>query len=264
MTKLLTQPLLISIVLLLAGIIVSASRARRSRQRVALVLISVGTSALLVFSIPFVGSLLDRSLAIEPSAGPMRPEYVVVLSGGYQTGARPELDVLTPDTIQRVIMGVLVWRDAPLARMVMTGAVPKRGRDLGRITELMAMAAISRGVPPSAIIRETMARNTREHPGRVLALPGVGSRTRIALVTSSVHERRALIEFRRYFAQVEARPVPDARVRSVETWTDLLPQNDGLFESTAAIQEWIGILWYRVLALRDGSPSPRFSRKATR
>ncbi len=156
--------------------------------------------------------------------------------------------------------GVLVWKEAPSARLVMTGTVAKKGRSPGRITELMAMAAIRRGVPPSVIIREMGARNTREHPLRVLALPGVTSFSRLALVTSAVHERRAMIEFRRHFAHVDAEPVPESHVRLIETWTDLLPQNDGLFESTGALQEWIGIIWYRMLALTDGSRTQRLSR----
>ena len=255
MAKIITQPLMLFLCLMIAGVLVSwiANRLHGAfLRRLALVVACVSLVLLAALSTPAVASLLRDSLAV-PSGPAVTPDYIVVLAGGYSAAAMPDQDSLSSESMQRVLAGVHDWKQHPSARMIFTGAVRKGSRSLGRITELMAEVAICHGVPPAAIIRETAARNTREHPIYVLRLPGVGGGSGLAIVTSRIHERRALIEFRRYFTRVWATPIPEAYSWRGTQWGDWIPQNDGLVASTAAIQEWVGILWYRILALRDGT-----------
>jgi uncharacterized SAM-binding protein YcdF (DUF218 family) len=200
---------------------------------------------LAILSTPVVGGLLQDSVTLRSQDGETEPEYIVVLSGGLQEGVSPDLDVLSTDTMKRVLFGVQYWKMHPSARIVMSGA--NRGHNRGRVTELMAEIAECRGVPSASIIRETNAFDTSEHPVRLRAMPGFTPTTRLAIVTSGWHERRAIIEFRRYFRFAFPQPVPSAEPLRVYDW---IPDTTrGLLRSTAAIQEWAGIAWYRIRVL---------------
>ena len=105
--------------------------------------------------------------------------------------------------------------------------------------------AVSRGVPPQSIELETWSTHTREHPLGLLRLPRITPATRVGVVTSDWHMRRARLIFRRYFADVTAHPAVASPPPFV--LNDLLPTDDGLADTTTALQEWIGIAWYALV-----------------
>ena len=250
--KILTHPLPVALLAQICAITIYWIRVRKRRAIGPLgwpmAVVSVAVLFLTILSVPVVGELLQDSLSVRPAAD-MTPDYVVVLSGGSEEGVSPDLDVLSSETTKRVLSGVRYWNTHRSARMVMTGAGP--GRNPGRETELMAEVARCRGVPSASIIREPTAMSTHEHPLRLRALPGFQPTTRLVIVTSAWHERRAVAEFRRYFAVVAPQSVPPARHRILSNW---IPDARGLVHSTDAIQEWVAIIWYRVLALFESAP----------
>lgn len=211
-------------------------------RTLAMIVITTVVVLVIAVSMPVVAQPALESLALPPVRGEFTPDYIVVLSGGYEIGASPESDLLSTETMKRVLYGVQYWKEHPTAQIVMTGA--GHGENLGRETELMAAVAEWRGVPAAAILREPMARNTREHPIRLRAM-GIGSTKRLAVVTSPWHERRAMVEFRRYFVNAVPQTFPLPHNRGITVW---IPDSRGLAMSTDATQEWVGIVWYRVLA----------------
>jgi uncharacterized SAM-binding protein YcdF (DUF218 family) len=246
MTKILTQPLVFLLILQFFVLLICWKRLA-SRKSIAgpLALLSLTILLLGALSIPAVGTLLQESVTLLPTAEAAEPEYIVVLAGGLQEGTSPDLDVLTTDSMKRVLFGVRYWKMHPSARIVITGA--NRGRNQGRVTELMAESAQCHGVPAASIIRETNSFDTSQHPVRLRATPGFTPETRLAIVTSAWHERRAVTEFRRYFRFADPQAVPTAEAPRPLDW---FPDNRGLLRSTAAIQEWAGIAWYRIRAMR--------------
>jgi uncharacterized SAM-binding protein YcdF (DUF218 family) len=252
LAKILTQPLVIAIVVQLFAIAGCSITLRRHPTAVAmrrpLAVIFAAVLALGILSMPAVAELLNSSLEVRCSSGRLPPDFIVVLTGGYREGATRDLDVLSADGLQRVLFGVRYWKEHRGARLVMTGTRVD-SRYPGRMTELMAEAAVCHGVPAAAIIRETEARSTREHPIRLLGMPGFSPASRLVIVTSRYHERRALAEFRRYFVSVEPQAVATPREALTASARNWIPQEDALVASTSAVHEWIGILWYGLLAL---------------
>jgi uncharacterized SAM-binding protein YcdF (DUF218 family) len=117
-------------------------------------------------------------------------------------------------------------------------------RPLENESILMANLAIARGIPERFVVREPLATCTREHPIRIKSLSGINSRTRIGVVTSSWHMRRALAEFQKHFDQVI--PYPTEAEHSPWSVLDIFPQAGQLSHSTELIHEWIGKLWYAI------------------
>jgi uncharacterized SAM-binding protein YcdF (DUF218 family) len=180
----------------------------------------------------------------------------LVLGGGYLPGVIPDEDILVAENQRRVLHGVILWRRYPNARMVFLGAAHEyedvRGAD--RMVRLMAETALNMGVSASALMLEPRSRNTREHPIEALDLPGVTPATPVAVVTSGAHMRRARREFSRHFQQIQAYPV--LSVPRPLSWNDFIPEAGILGGNTTLVQEWVGMLWYTILAAQSPPIKP--------
>lgn len=249
--KFLVNPFLWYLLLQAAGLLVLQRRSA-DRSRIWIRTLLFLTLLLAIFSTSFIRRGLEASLVVPPFSGnTVAPAFIFVLGGGYQPGIIPDEDFLAAESQRRVLHGITLLRRYPNARMVFSGAAYeyKSIREVGRLVQLMAEAAQSRGVPMSAVLLEPRSRNTREHPIEALRLPGVTSSTPIALVTSSWHMRRAQREFCRYFKQVQSYPLLE--VQSTLGWQDFIPDAGALVVNTVMLREWVGMLWYAILGNED-------------
>ncbi|HYM61732.1 MAG TPA: YdcF family protein [Thermoanaerobaculia bacterium] len=244
--KSLAEPLLP--LLLLAGIslLIALRRSERARRRPLFAALAA-VVLIWIVSTQACARLIGYTLELPPEPEVASPEVIAVPSGGASRSADPALDVLSTSTGARVAAAVVWWHANPSARLIMTGADRLPGRTSARTLEIMRDEAILRGVPRARIEVETRSLTTREHPLGLLFLPGITPATRVGLVTSAWHMRRALREFRRYFTTVIPHGVPPAETTPL-TIGDFLPSADGLRGSTMRIEEWIGIGWYSVRA----------------
>ncbi|MCU1230411.1 MAG: hypothetical protein JWO97_3295 [Acidobacteria bacterium] len=241
--KTLTDPLLV--ILTLAAILLFFAARRTSGNPRRLIVISILlTIALWLLSTPLVSGLLTRSLFITPDATDVAPDVIVVASGGVVLGANPEFDTPSYASNARIIAGVQWWRQYPHARLVLAGADTWPGGRSTRSLEVMRDRAIEHGVPPSAIELETWSTSTREHPLGLLKLRGITPNTRVGVVSSAWHMRRAVNEFRRHFRTVIVHPVPARRIDRVLYINSILPDETSLGATTSALHEWIGSAWY--------------------
>jgi uncharacterized SAM-binding protein YcdF (DUF218 family) len=175
------------------------------------------------------------------------PKYIIVLGSGFHQGSILEEDYLDDVSYGRVLRGVSVWHRYPTAKLIVSGAslnYPFRSPD--RMVQLMANVAASAGVPRIQIIKEPRALNTRQHPLEVLKFPEITYRTPIAIVTSPWHMRRAKQEFGRYFTTTQYHPVIFAPTSL--TWQSFIPDAGALRISTRYIKEWVGLVWYALVA----------------
>lgn len=189
---------------------------------------------------------LHRDWAYHPERDSINPEYIVVLSGGFHFASIPEHDLISPETALRTAHATRLAREFPEALVVFTGA-PRSRPEGPRMVDLMADFAISRGLDPDRVVLEPEARNTREHPLRVLELEGVEASSPLLVVTSVSHLPRARLEFDRIFSNM-AYAGAVSRLPDRPLWRQLLPSESALASSTTILQEWVGLLWYRLTA----------------
>lgn len=241
--KALTDPLLffLMVIVIFLGVVYRRSRDDRSLRRFVFLMLLL-TLAFGFLSTGFGAMIMRDFLLIEASPA-MRPDVIVVASGGHLPGDSRVEDVLTHSSHIRIVKGATWWLQNRHAQLVITGRDTYR-RNPSRSIDLMREEAIEQGVPADRIILEPQSRNTREHPRNVLRLPGIKRQTRIGLVTSDWHMRRTKREFERHFTVVIPFPSIDGDDDPSYSLSNFLPNSYALQISKIMLQEWIGLAWY--------------------
>ena len=203
----------------------------------------VSVSTLVFLSTGVATLIFDQILANETSPGPdWSPEFIFVLGGGYELGANAAQDFLGTESIRRVNAASAIWQKYPESKVVFSGKQPgtEDDRKPTRHGELSSEHAVSLGLTESRIIIESTSSNTREHPIEALKLSEVKRDSKIAIVTSDFHLRRASGEFRKHFLNVESFGTGD--VASGLSWLDFVPLATHLDENAYRIKEFAGII----------------------
>jgi uncharacterized SAM-binding protein YcdF (DUF218 family) len=240
--KTLTDPLLLFLFVTIALLIVAMRRGDAATRRIAFAAL-VLSIALWFLATPFGCLLLTRSLEVPADSDAIPPDVIAVLSAGSVRFDQHELNMPSSASSTRVVAAAMWWRQHPRARFILAGADSWPGGRSTRTLAIMRDVAIAHGVTPQAIEFDGWSTSTREHPLGVLRLRGITPSTRIGVVTSSSHMRRAAREFRRHFRYVIAHPAPPMQPIGPFV-NDVLPSSASLASSKVALDEWIGTAWY--------------------
>ncbi len=200
--------------------------------------------SLLIFLSTGVATFIFDAILASESSPPTnwKPEFIYVLGGGYEMGANESQDFLGTESIRRVNAASEIWLQYPLAKVVFSGQQPdtKDDRAPTRHGELSSAHALLIGLDKSRMIIESASENTRQHPIEALKLSGVKPNSKIAIVTSNFHLRRASGEFKKYFSDVKSFGTDDAT--NTISWLDIVPLATHLDANTYRIKEFTGIV----------------------
>ena len=238
---LLVLPLGLALLLLLLGLI------RRRRGPVLLAVV-----VLWLFSTGLVAQMLWRLVEWpwQRRAADHAPQAdaIVVLSGGRHAAPGPARASEWHDP-DRFLAGVELFRAGRAPLLLFTGGQSPFQAGLAPEGELYRREAIGLGVPADAIASTPPVRNTAEEAAAIRALlPQAPSR--VLLVTSAFHMRRAQRLFERQGMTVRPFPV-DFQARAA--WGGAialdplmwLPTSRGLDQSSRALRELLGRVIYR-------------------
>ena len=231
------------LVLLLAGFGLSLWRFRRLGR----VMLAVSILFLYLLSItPSADFLMEPLESSQRTLTPDRLPRIgtlVVLSGGASaTVYLPVSSRLTSSSSKRILEAVRLYHLMDKPKIVISGG---SGNPFVEVSEslLMRELLLSLRIPEKRIVIEGVSRNTFENAKGIQRLR---FKTPMILITSASHMGRALRVFKRL--GMEPLPAPcDFKARwSVDDPLRILPSGGALATSTAAIYEYIGILWYRL------------------
>ncbi len=229
--------------LLFLALAIFVKVANSKLNRVIKLLARVSISMLVFLSTGVATLIFDQILATETSPNSdWSPEFIFVLGGGYELGANAAQDFLGTESIRRVNAASALWQKYPQSLVVFSGRQPDTEPEstATRHGELSSGHAMSLGLTESRIIIESASSNTREHPIEALNLSLVKPDSKIAIVTSDFHLRRATGEFKKYFLSVETIGTGDAA--SGLSWLDFVPLATHLDENAYRIKEFAGII----------------------
>jgi len=125
------------------------------------------------------------------------------------------------------------------AGVIVTGIAPGPVPDA--TSRAMAELLMALGVPAGRIVRESAARNTRENARFSVALARSRGWTRLVVVTSAVHMRRSLAEFRRAGVEPVGAPV-DFVGKTFPGAGAFLPSSGGASRVGQVVHEILGFL----------------------
>ncbi len=228
--------------------LVAGMALRRRAPRISMSLLLLSTTALYALSTPWVSGVLLKSLEVGPPATPAmlkETDAIVVLGGGRKLD-QPEYgsDTLNGPTLERLRYAAYLHRTSQLPLLV-SGGKPQGGT----LSEghIMAQALQDEyGITPNWI--EERSLNTWENARLSAPLLKQAGITRIALVSHAWHLRRAVPLFEAQGLSVVPAGTQFASSR-LDSLLNLLPTTAALRDSTFALREWLGILWYKFRSL---------------
>ena len=214
-------------------------------------LVFLGALTLLLLSFPPFANVLTYSLESRvPAPTPnvlSTLDIIVVLGGGGHPsgGFRCEAE-LANRAYPRLYHAVRVFRRSHAAKLAFCGGEIREGKE--READIMKAMAMQLGVSEDRILTETNSRNTMENASRLVEQLAGQSGRRIGLVTTATHMFRSARTFRRQFPADTVVPIPVHHRYDPDPWRikGLRPSVTALEESTAAIHEWIGLIWYAI------------------
>lgn len=233
-------PPLSLVLLLTTGILV-----HRSRPKLAMSLILLSTTALYALSTPWVGGILLKSLEISSPIDPntlRKAEAIVVLGGGRRIAAEEYgSDTLNAASLERLRYAAYLHRATGLP-ILTTGGKPDGGLlGEGRIMKQVLQSEFQ--LPTRWV--EDQALTTWDN-ANLSALQLKNSRIQhIVLVTHAWHLRRAAPLFEAQGLTVTPAGTQFSTTH-IDSILDVLPTPAGLRDSTFALHEWLGILWYKL------------------
>ena len=229
-------------------------------RRISLIVIAL--IALYFLSTPYVARLLIDELETYPvltddQIDKERADAIVVLGGGRYTGA-PEYggDTVGGYTLVRLRYAAYLHHKTDLP-IIASGGSPYQEEAVSEA--VLAKHVLENEFQTGKVMTEGKSPNTRKnalYTAKLLKRKGIES---IYLVTHAIHMPRALDEFKR--AGIEAIPAPTRFIGSdlnlTPTYRQWLPTR--LNDTTTALKEHIGRMWYSLRNLWEewmGTPSP--------
>ncbi len=198
-----------------------------------------------------------RSLTLKLESAHMAPDpiptadAIVVLSGGIHAKTPPRPTVEVSEAGDRVLFGAELFRRGKAPQIICTGHIGTGSIGRRPEAEDMKDLLLMVGIPESAILLETEARNTHDHA--VNLCPTFASRQikRVLLVTTAMHMPRSLGVFQRSCPAVQYIPAPTdfrATFGPPVPWyrhaASLLPTPQTLADFTNVSHEYLGMLYY--------------------
>ncbi|HEX8961741.1 MAG TPA: YdcF family protein [Rhodocyclaceae bacterium] len=227
------------LLLALFGVWLAGRHPRTGRGIAALALL-----ALLAMSFPPVAEGLMHGLQDRPPISAQdlaRAQAIVILGGGNYDGA-PEYgtDTVNRWTLERLRYGAYLQRRSGLPILV-TGGAPFGGKPEGEAMK----EAIERDLGGKVRWAESKASDTAENAAYCTSLLKADGISRIALVSSAWHLKRAAQLFERQ--GLEVLPAPTGFTTTSPSLFERLRPSIGSFSaSSEALHEWLGLLVQRL------------------
>jgi uncharacterized SAM-binding protein YcdF (DUF218 family) len=188
---------------------------------------------------------LQKTLEISTPVNPgmlQTADAIVVLGGGRRVAsAEYGSDTLNGISLERLRYAAFLHRASGLS-ILATGGKPGGGT-LAEGQIMQHILHSEYGIPTRWV--EDAALTTRDNARLSAPLLHKGGVQRIALVTHAWHLRRAVPLFEAQGLSVIPAGIQFSSTR-VDDIFDLLPTPAGLRDSTFALHEWLGILWYKL------------------
>ncbi|MFQ3574416.1 MAG: YdcF family protein, partial [Thermodesulfovibrionales bacterium] len=200
-----------------------------------------------MLSIEPTSDLLMRGLEGDLQIPKKADVDVIILLGGASDLQAPDLTGLgspNGDTLARVVTAVRLYKDVKVPIIVSSGKVFENKPSEANILKRFL---IDLGVPEDKIIIEDKSRDTIENARYSKEICVQRGFKKPAIVTSAYHIKRSVMSFKK--VDMSVIPIP-AKFKTWQgkaySWDDYLPRASNLLDSSTALREYIGLVFYGV------------------
>lgn len=172
-------------------------------------------------------------------------DAIVILSGMIKAVTTTDGISYEWEDPDRFFGGIELYRLKKAHKLIFTGGKLPWRLDLKTEGQILKDYAIDMGVNPNDIIVTKDVQNTYQEALAIRELLGT-TNSRIILVTSAFHMRRAKYIFESLNIPILTFAVDFKSSNSIITPMDFLPQESGLAMTSSAFREFIGYLYYKV------------------
>ena len=219
--------------------------------RVARLIIGLSFLIMWVSSMPIFANWLSSKLELvyPPIAITRVPDadVAVVLGGIVGQPVPPRVEPDLGDPVDRIVEAWRLFRAGKVRSILVVGGNLPWGAATEPEAVLIKQFLLELGVPESAIAIETSSRNTYENAHNAAPILAANDWRSILLVTSGMHMPRAVATFTR--SGIKVVPVPTdlhSHSQIAASVLDFLPDAQALAETSLAMKEVIGLLYYRL------------------
>ena len=207
----------------------------------------------------WVSTSLARSLEwqYQPlSAGESAP-VIIVLAGGTEPLEPPRQTVELNGAGDRVLYAAHLYRQGAAPLLLLCGGdIPWMDTSAASPAEDMQALLLEMGVPQEALILEIRSQNTSENAANCAGMLKERGIDEAILVTSAAHMPRSMMLFTDQGLKLTPAPTDYAvtgegwiqlwQAPGVNLLTYLMPSASALGQTTNALKEYIGMIWYRL------------------
>lgn len=187
---------------------------------------------------------LERPYLAQPS--PAQADVILVLGGSVDLTNCSTGLVSYAEGADRFFQSVKLARRLPQAVLIFAGGtIDMFGRGSTEASVLKAEAE-QFGIAPERIRTDDRSRNTHENAVEAKRILETTGGSRVVVVTSAFHMRRALACLRKVGIEAQPYAVDFRGHHGVANRFGLFPQASVLDESTSAVREYFGLLVYRL------------------
>ncbi len=222
-----------------------------AKQRAGRFLLSLSVFLLYALSMEpvsdaLLGPLESHYPPLQTSALPRENAAIVLLGGGIDVRA-PEYagrDSLPPVVLARTSYAVWLGKKMSLP-IYAAGGNPLHPESESE-GEIMRHWLVRMGIPVDDVRVENTSKTTCESSSMLAPVLEAENIKSIVLVTSAVHMPRAMFCFSKQDIKVTAAPCAYLGDRLPYNLLSYLPQAQTFLDSSRALREYLGLLWYRL------------------
>ncbi|MBE0658986.1 MAG: YdcF family protein [Bryobacteraceae bacterium] len=182
--------------------------------------------------------------------GPWTPdrgyEAVLVLGGYMEDYQGEDREPQWAAHGERLEAGIRLVKQGRAGMLVLSAGDDRKELSQG---ERARRVAVARGVAEEKILVTGPVLNTEDEARAMAAIARARGWTRLGLVTSAFHMRRAMLQFSSHGIGPVALATDFNQARQGRLAQDLVPNAEGLMWSERALREWMGIGYYTLRRL---------------
>jgi len=199
-----------------------------ARRRTVQGLVAVVIAYVLLFQTPFLWWVASPLTMVE---APSKSDAIVVFAGGVGESGKAGVGVQ-----ERLTQAIGLYQTGMAPRMVFSSGFVFTMRE----AQLMRAVAIDSGIPPDAIVLEEQAANTYENVEFTRRILNEHKWTRVLLVSSPYHMRRAMLTWKKVAPEITVvpTPVPESQFYTHERGASLEQIRGIVHEYAALVAYW--------------------------